>query len=164
MPRPSVRRAFVGKRILFATSHNAPPASWRPAFCLTQADDPTGVDLVYVKPLANGMAKLEYRDACRHIDDPNSRDPNFLSNMESDGDGGLWKEDAESLEVARLRDDVNRLLSLLSDQQPKPVANGKKGPGAHWAEKRRQKEAAKVPTPVPVPVEVGEPDLDLVVN
>lgn len=151
-------RVSVGKRVLFATSHNQP--QWRPAICLTEGKDPTGIDLIFAEGKPNTLnCRWVFRDACRHVDDPSSRDPNYLKNIEEDNEGGLWKEDAESLEIVKLREDYLKLKASVVDLQH-ALANGKpKGKPA----KKREEPVDEAPAPVPaVPAAVTEPDLDLV--
>jgi hypothetical protein len=152
-------RVFIGKRVLFATSHTQP--QWRPAICLTQGDDPTGIDLAFFDAKPNSPnGRLVHRDACRHVNDPASRDVNYLNNIEQDNEGGLWKEDEESLLVERLRADVDQLKAIVRGQgaPPEPAkANGK----VHWKTKQKLAKQQQKPAP-PVPAAATEPDLDLV--
>lgn len=73
-----------------------------------------GINVMWIgRSYNNQPGQLLPRENCRHLDDPEATDPDYVANMINDHDGGLWKHTQDTLDQQALADKVAFIEGLL---------------------------------------------------
>lgn len=126
--------------------------SWGFAIVLSVGDG--GIDVQWI---ANGGRSV-MKDNVKHVDDPGSKDPNYVDNMLTDNFGGLWCHTESTIQLIELQkrvEELEKFHAALGDPDPKPTKkSSKKSPPRKGAKK------PDPPTEQPT-TKLQEPDLSL---